>query len=112
MYFIVYLIRQKQNVIFPITWVRENEKNLENFVNDGLNSNHTYYCFWSHNDGAIKENVEPNAAYSPRFNIGLENTFPNEGCYLGKIIHFCSKFKNIEIENINQKKILFLFSKF
>lgn len=96
MYFIVYLIRQNQNVIIPVTWVRENEKNLENFVNDGLNRNHNYYCFWSQNDGAMKENGEPNAEYLPRFHIALGNEFPNEGCYLGKIVRFCSKFKNIE----------------
>lgn len=96
MFFIVYFIRPKGNVIIPVSWVREFEKNLENFVNDGLNNNHKYYCFWSQNDAAVKESGEPNAAYLPQFNFGLEHEFPNEGCYLGKIIHFCCKFENIE----------------
>lgn len=91
MFYVVYLIDQQQNVVIPMKWVRENEASLELFVNEGLNNNHVYYCFWSERGNALKANGEPNPEFVPRFEMGLANNFPEEGCYLGKLIHFFSK---------------------
>lgn len=91
MFYVVYFFKQQQHVVIPMEWIRENEASLELFVNESLNNNHVYYCFWSERGEAFKENGEPNSEFAPRFEMGLANNFPMEGCYLGKLIHFFSK---------------------
>lgn len=86
MFYIVYLIESKRNCILPVHWVDGNENQLEKFFNYGINNNQKYRCYFNNNRNIF--DIQPNFDDFP---IGNSN-FPEEGCYVGKIIKFKRMF--------------------
>lgn len=97
MYYVVYLLQPEQNVVIPINWVQDIDKQWEKFVNYGLNSTQKYMCYWSNEKEAVDENGMPNSAFKANFHTGQSvNQFPEPGCYIGRIL----KFKREYLTNI------------
>lgn len=90
MFYIVFLVEPKINVVIPKTWIMDIEENWEKFVNKGLNSTQKFLCFWSEEKHAQIDG-KPNQNFKPQFNNDVNHVFPSEGCYLGKLVHFKSK---------------------
>lgn len=70
-----------------MTWVQEIDANWKKFVNYGLNSNQKYTFFYSERHGAHIDGGKPNCDYVPNFTNEIRS-FPEEGCYYGKILKF------------------------
>lgn len=92
MFYIVYLKKPKKNVIIPLEWVDNDEAQLEKFMNYGINSNQGFRCFYTEKPAAIDRNGVPKA-FHPNFDkYPIDGAvFPNDGCYIGKIIKFKSE---------------------
>lgn len=90
MYYVVRLAginQREKHHVFPISWMRDSEVQLEKFVKNRINRNQVHLFFWS-----IEQNNsgEPDASIQPDFNLPIQNVFPptNAGCYLGQPISF------------------------
>lgn len=92
MFYVVFLRKPKKNVIVPAEWVDDDEAQFEKFMNYGINSNQAFRCFYSEKPAVLNRNGIPNA-FHPNFEeYPVDGSvFPNEGCYMGKIIKFKSK---------------------
>lgn len=92
MYFIAYLVASKLHVIVPKTWIFEIDKHWEKFVNKSINRNQKHLCFYSERAGAMIDRgddiKEPNTSFKPDFSFQQENEFPDEGCYIAKLIYY------------------------
>lgn len=91
MYFVVYLLNDRINIIVPKTWIRDSDEQMEKFVNRGLNSNQKILCFWSQNPFAFDSNGRPKMEFFPNSNKQATN-FPEEGWHLCKLKRFHSGF--------------------
>lgn len=89
MFYIVFLVEPKINVVIPKSWILDVEDNWEKFVNKGLNSTQKFLCFWSEAEHAQIDG-KPNPNFKPQFN-NVNHVFPAEGCYFGKLVHFKSE---------------------
>lgn len=89
MFFVAFLTNPEVNVIIPIEWVYEHEKQWQKFINSGLNSNQTHRIFYTENPEAYDGNGVPinNMAHFDHDAV----FFPDEGCYTGNIIKFFCK---------------------
>lgn len=96
-YVVVYLVRARQFVVIPDTWVQDlNKAKLKNY---GANSNQDFLSFWSATNG------EPNIQVQPNFNAMLDCNFHDtigEVCYIcrikkffGELILFSTSFFSI-----------------
>lgn len=92
MFYVVFLRKSKKNVIVPLEWVDDDEDQLEKFMNYGINSNQAFRCFYSEKSAMFDRNGIPKA-FVPNFEeYPVDGSvFPNDGCYMGKIIKFKSK---------------------
>lgn len=82
MFYVVYLIESKRNVILPVHWVDGNQNQLEKFINYGVNNNQKHRCYFNNNRNLF--DIQPNFDDFP---VGNSH-FPDEGCYIGKIVKF------------------------
>lgn len=98
MYFVVYLLPSKQNVVVPENWIREFDIHLEKFFNCGLNSSQKYVCFWT-NNSAARNNGILQLNFQPDFNAPFSPTFPAEGFYKCMIRKAKGKFIRFIFEN-------------
>lgn len=83
---VVYLIRAREFIIIPETWVQD--LSPAKLKNNGKNSNQNFLVFWSAIDG------EPNLQHLVNFNANLDSTYHStvdEVCYLGRIKKFFGK---------------------
>lgn len=87
MYYIVYLLKPKKNVVIPMPWVSEGKKHLEKFVNNAINCNQIYLCYYSQEDHALLDE-QPNPDFVPDFRSSMNIDFPNTGCYYEKLVQF------------------------
>lgn len=86
MYFVVYLIQPKVNVIVPHSWIKGYGAIVENFLNNGITSNHRFSAFWTCDGAAFNINGLPRPDYMPHENTSSFSQFPREGWYDGNII--------------------------
>lgn len=91
MYFVVYLIQPKVNVIVPYSWIKGYGAIVENFLNNGISSNHHFSTFWTCDDVAFDINGLPRSGYMPNENASSFSQFPREGWYDGNIIRIRCK---------------------
>lgn len=96
MYFVIILIEPKQNVVVPAYWVQSRGRHWEKFINRGLNKTQEHRIFYSENPLALDDFGRPKNDYEPNFALDADS-FPNKGCYTGKIVKFFSKFFDIEV---------------
>lgn len=88
---VVFFPAPKKNVVIPTHWIDADESHIEKFMNYGVNRNQKYRCYYNEN----RELVD----FRPKFDgfpIG-NSVFPNEGCYIGKIVVFKRKYSFITI---------------
>lgn len=93
MYFIVFLLPTRKNIVVPYSWIDAVHLHIEHFVNYGVNSNIKIKVFWTNKSEAFDANGTPRIDYEPNFNAGSSNIFPNEGWYFGLLRKF--KCKNL-----------------
>lgn len=62
------------------------------FINNGLNKNQTFACFFTNNPMAFHENGTPRTDFRPSCNNQFSEQFPDEGLYMVKLKRFQSKF--------------------
>lgn len=86
MYFVAHLIKPKIKVVIPDGWVYEVKKHLVKFVNRSLNHNQTFLVFFSDKPNALNDHGQPNNEFPANFDLGIDVTFPNEGCYLANLL--------------------------
>lgn len=94
MYYIAYLTDFKENIIVPQNWILNISDHLEKFINNSINSNQTFVCFYTNNNSAFDENRELKTNYPPKFNIPFGRKFskePKEGLYNVQLKAFRSK---------------------
>lgn len=90
MYYVAYLSNFNVNIVIPVSWVYQSDKQWEKFVNVGLNSNQAHRIFYTQNADAW-QNDEPLLGYVADFNLNADE-FPSNGCYEGKLLKFFGKF--------------------
>ncbi|XP_031630860.1 uncharacterized protein LOC116345565 [Contarinia nasturtii] len=90
MFYVVYLINPRLNVIVPQKWILNHEKQLEKDMFFGVNSNQVVLCYYS--SDAYNHQGEPDTEILPNFNLPIDCEFPNEGCYKAKIKVFKMNF--------------------
>lgn len=74
-------------MVIPTKWVYQNERQWEKFVNIGLNTNQTHRVFYTENQLAYDQSGVPLSDFEVNFDLNA-TTFPEEGCYDGKLIKF------------------------
>lgn len=92
MFYVVYLVDFKKNIIVPENWILHIQDHLEKFINNGLNKNQTFACFFTNNPMAFHENGTPRTDFRPSCNNQFSEQFPDEGLYMVKLKRFQSKF--------------------
>lgn len=83
---VVYLLRAREFVVVPETWVLE--LNSAKLKNNGRNSNQDFLVYCSFQNG------EPILATQPNFNTDLEYQFDGniaEACYICRVKNFFGK---------------------
>lgn len=85
MYFIAHFAVPKMHVIVPKTWVMGIENHWEKFINNSINKNQKFLCFYSERPEAMNQG-KPNAGFVPDFNLGLNHVFPADGCYIANLV--------------------------
>lgn len=107
MYYVVFLNKFKKNVILPKSWILGIDEHEENFINNSINSNHQFLCYFTSNPAAFDENMCPKSDFAPNFSANMVNeankngTF--DGCFLGKL----KKYKSMLTYSKIYKTILF-----
>lgn len=95
MYFVVFITKIKQNKVVPHSWIRGKDGDLnsyiEHFINFGVNRNHQFETFWTHDPFAFDRDDIPRASYPVNHTARNTNTFPYEGWYMYRI----KKFKRL-----------------
>lgn len=97
MYFVVYILQAKKNVVVPYSWIKGIDSVIENFINNGVKPTYRFQVFWTDSRDAfdredlaedLGEDV-PSTNYAPNINASTTSTFPHEGWYTC----FIKKFK-------------------
>lgn len=88
-FFVVNVVRTKQNVVVPAKWIYRIEEQLEKFINNALNANQPHLCFWTTNPDAFIGGI-PNGKFKPNFQVNV-NQNSSEGCFEVKIVKYKGK---------------------
>lgn len=93
MYFVAKILSSNTIVVVPKKWVFGIENHWERMVNNGINKNNSFLCFYSEKPDALDAQGRPNEEYIPDWEDFLwENkTFPEQGCYKMNILHSTGK---------------------
>lgn len=94
MYFVVHFLKSGRNVVVPKTWIENIDEHWEKFINNSINRNQTFVCYYTENYEAYDEEGKPNGAFEPDFSLRVDPRFPNEGAYRVKLICYKSRKKN------------------
>lgn len=86
MYFVVFLMSPRVYVTIPENWIKDFDRHNEKFLNQGINANQTYVCYYTKNANAKNENGTILLNFTPDFDTNFEPTFPSTGCYLCRIV--------------------------
>lgn len=94
MFFIVYLPPLRKNVVIPANWIFDIGVHLEKFINNGLNSNQWFLCYYTTNPEAFTDN-HPDKDFNPDFTLDLitevnaDEQF--DGVFFGLLVRFKRK---------------------
>lgn len=89
MYFVAYFYTHGLYVIVPRTWIRGIDEQWEKFVNNSINRNQTFLCYYSQN--AINDEGRPDSDILPVFRIPVNNKFGGDGCYYANLVCYKGK---------------------
>lgn len=91
MYFVVHLLKSGKHIVVPKTWIQSIDEHWEKFVNKSINRNQKFLCFYSERGEAMNEEGKPNSEFVPNFSLCIDPDFPNDGCYMAKLILYKGK---------------------
>lgn len=92
MYFVVYVLQTKQNLVVPASWISSADKLIEHFINYSINSNKSFLFYWTGNPQAFHGNGLPRFEYKPNVHAVSTNEFPKEGWYRCQMKRFHREF--------------------
>lgn len=92
MYFIVHLIKPQIDVIVPANWIKGINDQWEKFINNSLNKNQVFLCYFSTHPNALDIDGRLDSDYMPVFNR-MARQYPEEGCYTAKLIRYKGNFR-------------------
>lgn len=112
MFFIVFLCEPKVNVVILHNWIYEIEKQWAKFLNNSINRNQKYLCYYSEELCALDARGRPNINWMPDWRNVIASTtvFPEAGFYHGKLISYKGEFIKMDLMNFKIIKITYLFS--
>lgn len=92
MYFVVHLKGTHYDVVVPKYWIKGIHHHWEKFVNNSLNKNQEFLCYF--NPNALEADGKPRGDVMPKFNRMVDCSVSGliEGCYKVNLIRFKSKF--------------------
>lgn len=94
MFFVAYLKVLGKNVVLPATWICNIENHFENFVNNSINSNQAFLCYYTTNEDAFSNGC-PIDEFAPNFRLPMVQRINDDGsfdgCFLAKLRKFRSK---------------------
>lgn len=93
MFFEVFLTKPKKFVVVPSSWILGIDAQWEKFVNQSLNRNQKFLVFYSTRPEAIDADQRPNEDFVPDFDLRTDIDYPNEGCYVAKLVTFKSMYQ-------------------
>lgn len=90
MYYVVYLVginQKEKHAVFPASWLKDSEQQLQKFVKNRINRNQVHTFFWSNEKNS---DGEPNTDVQPNFNLPQQKAFPPpiDGCFQGHTVEF------------------------
>lgn len=90
MFFVVFLIEAKKTVVIPQTWVHGIKNQWKKFLNNSINRNQQYLCYYSEETHAKDAQGHPNANFIPNWPmlITLNAVYPATGCYYANLLAY------------------------
>lgn len=90
MYFVVFLIEAKKIVVIPQTWIHGISDQWKKFINNSINRNQQYLCYYSEETHAQNAQGHPNGNFIPDWStlITLNAVYPDTGCYYVNLLEF------------------------
>lgn len=83
-------LNENQHKIVPQLWVKDAQNHMEKFINESLNHNQIFRCFYTTNPDAFYPDGCPKSDYAPNFSLEVRNTL-GEGCFLGVLKKYKGK---------------------
>lgn len=94
MYFVVYLKTLGKNVVLPAKWIHNIDEYVEKFINNSLNSNQWFLCYYTTNGAAYIDGC-PNIDFEPDFQLEIicevNAQISFDGCFMGKLKKYKGK---------------------
>lgn len=97
MYFVAHVLNNGTHIVVPKTWILSIDDHWEKFVNNSINRNQKFLCFYTERDEAMDEEGKPSVEYVPNFQLHVDPQFPTEGCYLTKLVLYKGRFQVLNI---------------
>lgn len=93
-YFVVYLTEIRKNCILPSSWIKDVDQHYEKFMNNSINSNQVFDCYFTVNPNAFDENGCPKHDFVAKFGLPpyVLGGNADEGCFAGKIKKVKSRY--------------------
>lgn len=97
MFFVAYLKELEKNVVLPATWICNIDNHMEKFVNNSINCNQSFLCYYTNNEDAFIDGC-PNEEFAPNFQLPMVQHINSdslfEGCFSAKLRKYKSKYFN------------------
>lgn len=92
MFFVVFMPALAKNVVIPAEWIYDIGHHLEKFVNNGLNSNQWFLCYYTSDESAFNDEHQPDKRFIPDFTLDLITSVKVgeefSGVFFGLLVHF------------------------
>lgn len=99
MYFVVYLNALAKNVLIPANWIYDIGRNVEKFINNGINRNQYFLCYYTNKPDAFVDG-QPDENIVPEFKMNLiTKVNPGDqydGVFFGNVIRFQREYYYFE----------------
>lgn len=96
MFYVVFLNDFARNIVIPCSWIRDEAQMMRKFVNSGINSAQTHWCYFNSTMAAqIERNgkMVPNGTVTPDFSIPQSEEFPcDEGIFKCRVLAFYGEY--------------------
>lgn len=91
MFFVAHFLNNGKHIVVPKSWILSIDEHWEKFINNSINRNQKFLCFYTENNEAQDEQGRPNCTFVPNFELEVDPVFPMEGCYTVKLIRYKGK---------------------
>lgn len=93
-------LSENQHKIVPESWIKDAKNHVEKFINESLNHNQVFRCFYTTNPDAFDNNGGPKSDYQPDFSLEIRDTM-GEGCFFGVLKKFKGMISLLFKPNLN-----------